>query len=1613
MKRVEVRLQDNGMSRDTSVSKAEEGFAFENRNVRILADKRDTQMSVTSERGNRPVEGLSFKGTLVGWAVLDSRLVLFTTESAEGAYAADGYAAADGTPDRIYRVDYDPSADEGSQFSSRTIYEGRMGFDVGHPLETVTDYETQDIQKVYWVDGIHVLRFLNFADAYLDENSGRFTDDWFDTNRAASGTVSAEITRTLDGDPRANGVVQYFVTYYNKNGQETAWVYASPLVYLSPSGRGGEADGQCNAKVTLRLTGLDTSFDYVRLYSVETHSLDGDRVAYLVAEAAVESGEATLVDSGKPLEAVDASSLLFLGSRECRCGTLAHKDGTLFLGDITVDENADSGELRDAIEASAFEANGWEAAWVEYRLTDSADENIPLPDLDGVYPYESQLAYPNSRVTTFHGGEKYRFAVRFRKPDGSTTQAFWIGDKVNALRPVATVSDGVRRPLARCVLPSSIVSLAAGLGYATAQLMVARATYTDRSVLAQGVLSPTLFNVWERYNGRLYSQSSWTFRPRNSSFAWRHFEPVHISTDVSGEVECNWWDEENYADGEAPTPYYTVNGHGNIEDPLEGVSDETALNVLYKIMHYKLGGVGGSVVVVRLYADETASGEAPTLADAGEVYHSGEKFQYDNYGNKTGGSKMDSSKSAGMWTGDMDGFPGYSLRIDKYSMYDNGGFRRSKLLRYFRSYLEGLGISDDYIIDDDGTISSMIDKVDKGDVGWFRQDDTEVLYENDDVVFTTNPTWLNTSGLNSPDSGKNSYKGSYYKKHLTFVDENVVTLCSPEIETEAVVIEDSGLKLRVIGAAKVVGNITDYRADVTDAKYPGGSMYEADLSRKCVSDAPDGMQSWPLLLENAPSIKDADLEGDMKTDASNWYVGSSSPVLWWLRLFQRDGSVPGLYDVSDTDDSDAKLCSVLGAKTVANLRYCDATRYAAEPVDYDYDAGSVANRVRGYNYTTAQVLSLDTGGGAETYNANVDSMLTVPGSLKYPVVYSPLGSADDPVASHGYGLADPVRITYRSRAHAVACLGRTESGAYELLPSLGGDVKDSFPSGARLPWVEGADGEGSTFSTNRRSMPSVDGVSKGDRYVLIGELYKDYGDSDPDTYDPSQDTRYGGVSESAVEACTFIPAGPFADLSAGVLDGDEGDTFFQRWDGVKTVPSGDDDTNRVVDVCSAMVETHVNMDGRYDTARGNTRLAYLDWDSFGLVNDVYTQPDSFIGSAQLDERQDLDSYRSSVTWTLEKSDGADVDEWTHVTLASTLKLDGDKGPCRALRRWRNSLLAFQDSGICEVLFNSRTQMATTDGVPVELANTGKVDGKRYLTNSHGCTNKWSLAEGKDALYFVDDLNGAVESLSGEGGVSDLSGKARLSAWARLRTGEAKGEESWSPSDGCRQFVTYYEPQRSVLHFVKWGDADWPCLDYDERLGCFTSFDDYRDVPMMAAVRDRYLSFRDGRLWLQNEGPWCTFFGEGRPLSVTYRAVADADAIWTNLSYRADFHRTLDEAGRDLALADQIIDGGADALATYLPDEHLDTVSAWDEYQRTGDVVVEWRPRLGEEYPDARKKFRLWRMDLPRALKGGANRYGLDRLRNPWIYIRLTKSFKDGRDMLHLHSAKATCYLNGD
>lgn len=978
MKQKEFILINKGMRRDLSVSKAGESSAYENRNVRITATDKDTLLSVTNERGNRDA-GVVFEGVLVGYGVLNEFVLLFTEDNGIS---------------RIYRAElYDYT------FRTILIFSGKLGFSADYPIETLVDYETDDVQKIYWLDGKHVLRFLNFSDSSLKKHlvSGDLYNDpvfdfaeditWFDSDRPSSSAPSVTITKDNGGNSRANGVAQYFMTYYNKNGQQTGIIWSSPLIYLSPDGRGGAADGSNSNRITVTASEIDNTFDYARLYMIVRTSLDGQTTGYIVGESSVSEGKAVFVDDGSHLETSDPASFIFLGGSGVIAGTMAQKDGTLFLGNLTSIGKTGTQKIEEAIRDTAFYLTGdrfkygkdWESAIVSFRYSSSkvSDDkrcHIPYVLADGYYPYESQLKYTNAQISTFKGGEKYRFALRFIKGNGTMSKPFWIGDRVNPYYPKMRSDYSVSRVIAECIVPDTVIQAASADGYVSAQLMIAQATYADRSVKAQGIVSPTMFNLFRRTYGLTYAQSSWMYRMRGGDCPSRHLDTLTRSDSPYAEMQCAWWPDNSTV----PSALYCTDSSGKFVTTPYGYTEFTALRIIVTIEARK---AGGKMALVRFYA----------------------KY-YRNVDDVEASKTYEYMLTPSAWWG--------------------WGQLKDKIVANWLSAYESADVPAEYRV----TAGFMYSKLDEamGKATNFKPYTLTYANPSEDGKILLDFTTRDASKLYA------KLNREYY-----FVDENVVTLNSPEISYGAVSLDrNSSIKFRIVGVARMTANISDFSVNVTDGEYPSGPKMPCLLSNVNVTDKCSGLSAWPLIAEY----------GYRKVN-ENQYEQVQAPYAYMAYMWQKTGSVPAF-------GTDNTQWSKLSNKIVANLRYSHWTIYN----DYKNGSWDVSpSDIRQLTGLGAKLYEMRLGSNTVTYSADIDELVTMPDNTDYPVFFSLQDAAKGQQLqiSSAKNVNDPVHLTYKSDAHTVIALPDND-GKSTILPYMREterfSLDDVVGNGPYAPW---------------------------------------------------------------------------------------------------------------------------------------------------------------------------------------------------------------------------------------------------------------------------------------------------------------------------------------------------------------------------------------------------------------------------------------------------------------------------------------------------------------------------------------------------------------------------------
>ena len=823
-----------------------------------------------------------------------------------------------------------------------------------------------------------------------------------------------------------------------------------------------------------------------------------------------------------------------------------------------------------------------------------------------------------------------------------------------------------------------------------------------------------------------------------------------------------------------------------------------------------------------------------------------------------------------------------------------------------------------------------------------------------------------------------------------YIDQSIITMHSPDIEFDDNLknLDTSGLQLRLIGIVpftSFIGDI-DIQTSTPPNNYHNSEEIAPGFYKEGVGAENISRFGWRGLLSGGFWFDEITGYKEGKGNSNNLATG------FVVYPFHRNGSLN-----NTKYQKDGYRSAMLDKKKISNLRYSFNTCFLDEQTTRNFCNGDKEQfpGISGVTIFDSNEVSVaripapaNSGLSDINYYGNVDKIISISrvGDKKngYPIMTTGCQNPNDNSHSLFSGNyiqvdsefteqitgIDPVRMKYKSTPHAVMALNCDKSKFQWILPTL----LDSDLDPELTTWkVNSIAKQWSTndyhiFWDNKKTtvgvyQPSI-GLNFHDLNGANNALSIEYGWLWlGELYNPNVVNRFGGKTQEAFENNQWLPCGEAVPLiddkgvkSKVTIEWTDGDTYYQRYDNLKTYPFSLEDQNAITDIASFMCETRVNIDGRYDRNRGQLSNFAITPTNFNLLNDAYSQQNNFFNYRAINHNKlNLDNFHNSITWTKTKVAGELVDTWTNITLASTLDLDGDKGKVRALRRLNNQLVAFQDRGISQILYNENMQITSTEGVPIEIANSGKVNGKRYLSDKIGCANKWSICETSNGIYFIDDTTKGIFLFNGK--LDNLSDRLGFHSWINAKS---TGINIWNPVD-FNGFVTYYDKVNGDVFFISKDE----CLAFSEPIGQFTSFYSYEGMPYFINLEDRGIALNTAKgdsiykVWLHNEGEYNMYFNKYQPFYTTVIANPDmaVDKIFNNLEFRADSWE-----------------------GTTLLNTTFDTLTTWNEYQSGTSTLNNILGRPSE----LKKKFRVWRANIPRAKSNGR-----DRMRNPWLYVKLS------------------------
>lgn len=1435
-----------GMTRDLTVSKFNPEFAYECKNIRITARDNSTLLTVTNERGNSELSILTSNGnplqvlgTLIGYNVLNNYVTLFTT----------------GDKDRIYRLE-----NKQTYYEGKLLYEGNLNFNVNNPIENISVYENDNIQKVYWIDGLNQSRVINIvADSTV---SGSWNDSSFDFVQDLELKETVTVVRdNLASGSFSSGVIQYAFTYYNKYGQESNIFYTSPIQYISFASRGASPEEKVSNSFTITIANPDTRFDYIRVYSIHRASIDATpnvlNVVDLPINAAnVRAGETlTYTDNGTIGTSVDPTELLYVGGEEVVFGTMTQKDNTLFLGNADIKRKLVGPDIINSIKGGNISFN--------QRYVGNYVRTA------GYYPYKNSL-YLGSKIKSFKYLEWYRFGVQFQYKNGKWSEPIWINDAYNGpasggmgygISP--SYNGALTTVQASYSLNSDIINKVVAQGFIRARGVVVYPTLIDREVVAQGILCPTVYNIGDRFGNSPFAQSSWFARP-------------NLAFDIERN-KSNW------------------NGIGT----LFGDYDKSKAAVI-------------SNKNVNLTIDPGTPSAKTILIDI---------------------------VNKGAWA----------------------EFRHNKPVPN----------------------------------NWERNAEIQCIANTPAGPYTA-----------SKGSELNSYTASHAE--YFFVDQNILTLHSPDIEFDEGVqnLDSSGLKLRIVGVVPITANASEidiqtstpandtskmgfYKETIGSENnsyhglknlISGAFWFDKMTNMKNVDDDHGYTESFFVYawhrngsLNNQGPVTEGSRTAMLdKKKISNLKFSSFSKYFNepWLAYKDNDATHTGITGVSIFNSNEQSLVRI---PAPANSNLGDLNYY-----------GNVDKVIAATRVDDAYSLTFDFSDGPKTEEFNRKN--------GYPIVVTGVNTAESfahqlftggtfPIQfvkrSDGATLTevpngtDAVRMKYKSTPHAVFALNYATDGRQIVMPT---NRETDYTDYWNVNDANVTKGGVNHFFWN----PTAKSISESETQIndgvfqdVISEYTSNLTDNNysylylAELYNDNITNRFGGQTEEAFENNIWLPGGEPINLlnadgtpvSYASLTYTEGDTFLERYDCLKTYSYTLEDQNSVTEIVSFMCETRVNIEGRYDRNRGQLNNLTMTPENFNKVNKVYSQKNNFFNYRGINHSKfNLNYFPNTVTWTKEKQLGSIIDTWTNITMASTLDLDGDKGEVISLNTYNNEIFCFQRKGFSNILFNSRVQIPASDGMPIEITNGMKVNGKRYVSNTIGCSNKWSIVESPSGLYFIDNETNSMYLFNGE--VKSISDSLGMRQWVN----ENNTHINWNPVT-YENFRGFYDKNNNDVYFV---NNNW-CLCYSELIGQFTSFMSYERVPAMFNVGSEFYAFNNNKLWQQFNGDYNMFFGQYKPYSITVVANADepADKIFNTVEFRADAY-----------------DG--DNLA---PTKTYDTLDVYNEYQHGRVTLTDLNGRPSP----LKRKFRIWRANIPRANTpiNGIPANNRDRIRNTWAYVKLS------------------------
>ena len=484
-----------GMSKDTASDLQTDKY-FDAKNIRIITTDQKSSFAITNESGNQlivaiPIPLVNTDTTTIDYVVPNlfaanvTRQLPYSTvgsviprseleESYDGLTSGTQIiigtkelrdsALIVSTDNAGFDCFWELSNLNSGAFDIKLLYMGNLGLSTENLVQVLYNYENSVIEKIYFVDGIHQLRFINIRQS-IDNGDSR---NLIDVSPSSIDVVSTfvlsqpEVLGTVGGGSHTSGMVQYAYGLYVLNGAQTT---ISPASELIPIDRGeGEGGGDVNEvlgrSVLININSIDTKFSHIKIYSIKYTSYNQVPEIKIVADKQIDNFDSlSFTDDNSSQELISLEAFVFLGSAPIIPQHIVTKDNRLFPinikeipFDIDLDTRAysfDSGSQALVIDTPFVDEN------LEVQgLTEDASNFLLSTSHDSINRDYDIYKYQNDGTTLgatgkyvevevlqtsltddeakdlqfFKDRELYRIGIKFYNRRGQTSEPSWVMD---------------------------------------------------------------------------------------------------------------------------------------------------------------------------------------------------------------------------------------------------------------------------------------------------------------------------------------------------------------------------------------------------------------------------------------------------------------------------------------------------------------------------------------------------------------------------------------------------------------------------------------------------------------------------------------------------------------------------------------------------------------------------------------------------------------------------------------------------------------------------------------------------------------------------------------------------------------------------------------------------------------------------------------------------------------------------------------------------------------------------------------------------------------------------------------------------------------------------------